>query len=426
MSTASPLRAALLSAWIRPGQWVGPAAIATLGAVLVLLSLPRPLNTVAASGWLALVAFALSLVLMIRARPIATRFGGLDHQYAWHHMLGLLAYLAVLVHAAAVVWPLLAVGEFAGALTIWFSNNLALSGWAALALLLLPLAVTFFGPADFPRWLRWHRITGVAFAVALAHIALAVGATAPAIWVVGLLGFAALAARGWVYRADAGRRYVIARVTHPAHACVEVELEPLDGALDVRPGQYVFVAFHSGAGYQSCNEYHPFSVSSVHGRRITLTIKALGDCTLEMQLLSVGLAARVEGPFGAFFEEATAATPQLWIAGGIGITPFLAQLERLGATVDLKMAYLFRRGEDALHFDELAAAAEQRPGMQLFTLVSSTDLTRLWAWLDGIADLGNREVYVCGPPPLLDAVVRHLERRRVSAARLHFERFDFR
>ena len=426
MTTASPLRAALMSAWMRPGQGVGPAAIAGLGGVLAMLSLPRPLNTVAATGWLALIAFALSLVLTIRARPIAARFGGLDHQYAWHHMLGLLAYVAALAHATAVVWPLLATREFAIALAFWFSSDLAASGWAALALLLLPLAVTFFGPADFRRWLRWHRITGIAFAVALVHIALAVGVTAPAPWAIGLLGFGALAARGWIYRKDAGRRYIIARVTHPAHACVEVELEPLDGALDVRPGQYVFVAFHSGAGYQSCNEYHPFTVSGVHGRRITLTIKALGDCTLEMQQLSVGLAAHVEGPFGAFFDQATAAMPQLWIAGGIGITPFLAQLDRLGATVDIKMAYLFRRGEDALHFDELAAAAEQRPGMQLFTLVSSTDLSRLWAWLDGVDDIGSREVYVCGPPPLLDAVIRYLEQRGLSAAQLHFERFDFR
>jgi ferredoxin-NADP reductase len=144
-----------------------------------------------------------------------------------------------------------------------------------------------------------------------------------------------------------------------------------------------------------------------------------------MQHLSVGLAAHIEGPFGAFFDQATADTPQLWIAGGIGITPFLAQLDRLGTEVDIKMAYLFRRGEDALHMDELAHAADVRSGMELFTLVSSTDLTELRAWLDRL-ELMKREIYVCGPPPLLDAVVQHLKGRGVGDAHLHFERFDFR
>jgi predicted ferric reductase len=399
--------------------------VALSATALALLCVPRPMAWAALSGWLGWIAFALSLVLTVRARSLAARFGGLDHQYAWHHVLGLVAYLAMLTHALAVVLPFLAVREFGMAARGWTTGTIVGTGWVALALLVLPLAATFFGPANFRRWLRWHRIAGLAFAATALHVAIVLGLEKPAWWTVALIGATALAARSWVYRRDAGRRYVVARVEHPANACVEVELEPLDRALKVVPGQYVFIAFHSGEHYHSCNEYHPFTVSGVHGRRITLTIKALGDCTLEMQHLSVGLAARVEGPFGAFFDQATADTPQLWIAGGIGITPFLAQLDRLGSRVDIKMAYLFRRGEDALHMDELAHAADVRSGMELFTLVSSTDLTPLWAWLDGL-ELMNREIYVCGPPPMLDAVVEHLKRRGVADARLHFERFDFR
>jgi predicted ferric reductase len=425
MNAASPLRAALLASMVRPGQWVGPACVGLSAAALALLCVPHPVAWGTLAGWLAWIAFALSLVLTIRARPIAARFGGLDHQYAWHHVLGLVAYLAMLAHALAIVWPLAAVREFSMAARWWTSGALAGSGWAALGLLVLPLAVTFYGPANFRRWLRWHRIAGLAFVATALHVALAIGLEEPAWWTLAMIGAAALAARGWVYRRDAGRRYIVARVEHPANACVEVQLEPLDRALEVVPGQYVFVAFHSGEHYHSCNEYHPFTVSGVHGRRITLTIKALGDCTLEMQHLSVGLAARVEGPFGAFFDQATADTPQLWIAGGIGITPFLAQLDRLGTDVDIKMAYLFRRGEDALHMDELTHAAEERSGMELLTLVSNTDLTRLWAWLDGF-DPTTREVYVCGPPPLLDAVVQQLKSHGVGDSHLHFERFDFR
>lgn len=417
----SPLQLSLT----RPNTRTGPALVTFAGIALLLLAVPRPLTATSTTGWLAWIGFALSLLLTVRARPLAARFGGLDRQYAWHHAIGLVAYGTILLHALAVVSPLLAMRDFAAAVRWWFGGPVAWSGWAALALLVVPLVLTFFGPADFRRWLRWHRVAALAFAAAALHVGLAVGVGSAAWVTVLLVGAAGIVLRAWVSRGDAGRRYVVAQVAHPAQACVEVELEPLDGALEVVPGQYVFVAFHSGEHYRSCNEYHPFTVSGVRGRRICLTIKALGDCTLEMQQLSVGLSARVEGPFGAFFDRAGAGTPQLWIAGGIGITPFLAQLERLGPDVDLKMAYLFRRGEDALHMDELASAAEQRPSMELFTLASATDLTRLWTWLDGI-DLAQRDCYVCGPPPLLDAVLAQLTQRGVDASRVHFERFDFR
>jgi len=424
MNAPSALRAALLASVQQPRQWVGPAAVLAAAGLLLAWALPRPLSLVATAGWVGIIAFALSLALTVRTRALAASFGGLDHQYAWHHLAGLVAWVALLLHATAVVAPLAVARQYAAAVTWWFSGPVALTGWSALGLLFVPLAATFYGPRDFRAWLGWHRLAAAAFVLGAAHTLLAAGAVAAA-WAVAALGAAALLGRAAVQQRAAGRRYVVTRVEHPADACVEATLEPLGRALDVQPGQYVFVAFHSGARYTSCDEYHPFTVSHVEGSRITLTIKALGDCTLAMQRLTAGLAAWVEGPFGAFFDRVHASVPQLWIAGGIGITPFLAQLDRLGDAVDLKMAYLFRRGADALHIDELQAAADRRPGMELVTLVSATDLTALWRWLDTI-DVTAREVYVCGPPPLLDAVVAYLSARGVPAARVHFERFDFR
>jgi predicted ferric reductase len=424
MNAASPLRAALLASVTRRGQWVGPTLVIAAALLALLAAVPRPLSIAPAAGWLGAVAFVLSLALTVRARGLAARFGGLDHQYAWHHLLGLVAWLAVLAHALAALAPLTARGAGIAVLAQWFGGALLASGWAALALLLLPLAATFYGPRDFRAWLGWHRLAAAAFVVLAAHVLLATQG-APAAWASAAGGLGALAARAWVQHRAAGRRHVVVDVVHPADACVEVTLEPVGRALRVQPGQYVFAAFHDGAGYHSCNEYHPFTVSRVQGRRLTLTIKALGDCTREMQQLAAGLAAWVEGPFGAFFERTRPDAPQLWIAGGIGVTPFLAQLDRLGRDVDLKMAYLFRRGGDALHIDELQAAADARPAMELFTFVSATDLSALMRWLDAV-DVTAREIYVCGPPPLLDAVVGYLERRGVAAARVHFERFDFR
>jgi predicted ferric reductase len=313
MSSASPLRAAIESSVSQPGQWTGPALAIALVALLFAAVLP--IRTIGAIGWLAWIAFAVSLVLTARLPWLAARFGGLDHQYAWHHMLGLAAYVLALAHPFAVAWPWLATGDFGTVLFAWTRSTASVTGWLALALLLLPLAVTFWVPIGFRQWLGWHRITALAFAASL-HVAMTPAFGAPAWWRADRRGCAAF--RVWVHRRDAGRRY--GRARRSGQRMRRSRVEPLDRPLDVKPGQYVFVAFHSGQAYHSCNEYHPFTVSAIRGGRLTLTIKAFGDCTLEMQRLSTGLAARVEGPFGAFFETATATTPQLWIAGGIGVT----------------------------------------------------------------------------------------------------------
>ncbi|HSQ10990.1 MAG TPA: hypothetical protein VLN25_10320, partial [Burkholderiaceae bacterium] len=93
MNAASPLRAALLASMFRPGQWIGPAAVALSTIALALLCVPHPVAWATLFGWLGWIVFALSLVLTVRARALAAHFGGLDHQYAWHHVLGLLAYV---------------------------------------------------------------------------------------------------------------------------------------------------------------------------------------------------------------------------------------------------------------------------------------------------------------------------------------------
>jgi predicted ferric reductase len=418
MSSASPLRAAIESSVSQPGQWAGPALVIALVALLFATALP--IGKTAAIGWLAWIAFAVSLVLTARLPGLAARFGGLDHQYAWHHMLGLAAYVLALAHPFAVAWPWLATGDFGTVLRVDLapSDRLARARAAAaaargdlLGAYRLP-AVAGLAP-DHSARIRF-RCVACGDDAGLGHARL-VGDRADRRGCAGVPGLGLSPRRR--------RRY--------ASAVSNIQPTPASWnssrstARRREAGPVCVRRFHSGRAYQ-LQRYHPFTVSAIRGGRLTLTIKAFGDCTLEMQRLSTGLAARVEGPFGACFETATATTPQLWIAGGIGVTPFLAQLEKLGPDVDIKLAYLFRAGHDALHIDELIAAAEARPGLELVTFITGTDLERLWQWLDSIGALDTREVYVCGPPPLLDAVVEQQNARGVSGPHNHIERFDFR
>ncbi len=386
------------------------------------------------TGWLGLITFALCLALMVRLPRLAAWLGGLDKQYRAHHLLGLVAYLAVLVHGYAVVADPVQAGDWRAALTLWRTGQVALTGWLAWLLLVLPLFVTFCLPMiRFDRWLLWHRISAAAFIAALWHGA---SANVP-IWALGcvaVVGLGALVLRVLAYGQRAGKRYVVQRVSHPARDVVELELHALDAPLPAMPGAYVYVAFYGGSHYEGegegCQRYHPFSISARHGNAFRLSVKALGDCTTHMQHMTVGVAARVQGPFGALFHGHGTEGKQLWVAGGIGIAPFLAQLGELPPQADVRFAYLYFSDADALHRDEIARAQKRVPNLKVLTAATGatgTSSTAILAgWLDQIEDLPQRTAFICGPPGFIDAVQAALHQRNVPSNAIHAERFDFR
>jgi ferredoxin-NADP reductase len=122
----------------------------------------------------------------------------------------------------------------------------------------------------------------------------------------------------------------------------------------------------------------------------------------------------------------------LLIAGGIGITPLRALLEELPAgRGDLTLLYRARRPEDVVfrhELDELVASrgatvhyiggARGTPGLPDDPLAPGP-LRRL------VPDVSQRDVYVCGPLPMMDAVRRTLRALHVPASQIHDERFAF-
>jgi predicted ferric reductase len=262
--------------------------------------------------------------------------------------------------------------------------------------------------------------------LAIAHV-LAIGKASASVWLVSLL--AALGV-GWrVLRTDRGgaaRPYQVGRVRQLAANVTEVDLRPLAAPLDIAPGQFVMTAFFEGPRFHGCGEYHPYTVSRIgNDGTLALSIKALGDCTRNVQRLVPGTAARVQGPFGDFL-AGQASGPAIWIAGGIGVTPFLAVLRALPVTQPTEFFYLHRGAANSPHLAELRELASAQPTMRFHTLVMQQDPARLFDLLSGIADLQARQAYLCGPPPLIDLATRWLVEHGLRHEQIHFEHFDFR
>ncbi len=192
-----------------------------------------------------------------------------------------------------------------------------------------------------------------------------------------------------------------------------------------RAGQFCIWRFPGHFGWWQAN---PFSLSDApDGQGLRLTAKAVGATSAGLRRLPVGTRVLVEGPYGAFttLQQTTGST--LLIAGGIGVTPIRALLEEVaGHTI---VIYRVRSTADAVLLSELETLAAER-GADLRVLAGRTgegdppvpafDARSLAAM---VPDIAERDVYVCGPPPMTEAVLDALRELGLPRGQIHAERF---
>ncbi len=378
-----------------------------------------------------LVAAAVSVRIPSLDRP----FGGLTRLWQTHRLLGSGAFLLLLVHPLLLAFSAASISPRAAVDVLWPPGNaVALwMGWAALIALMAFLAPTFsfFGPPRYQRWKRLHALSALAVLLALAHTFMAGRSLPDAVWwAFATVALAALAFRlGW-RKLRPGARYRIASVTPLADRVVELSLEPVDGRLmRYDPGQFVYLAPLDDALAAGRREEHPYTLCSAPDEpMLRIAIKALGDASDALQTVRPGTDAFVDGPYGRFFEPNRRGR-ELWIGGGIGITPFVGRARSLAAgdaSVNIDLVYCAHDPSRAYYLDELRAIAERVPGFRVrphfYTEAGALDA----AWIAGrVLDGPARSLYVCGPAPLLTRARAIRRTLKIPRRRFHTEEFDF-
>lgn len=192
------------------------------------------------------------------------------------------------------------------------------------------------------------------------------------------------------------------------------------------PGQYVHVSFMR----KGLREPHPFSLSAPpDGKNLRLSIKNSGDFTSRVRpLLTPGTKLLLEGPFGRFTERAAETGKFLFIAGGIGITPIRSMLGPLsGRDADAVLLYANRSLKDVVFAAELDALGVRRH--DVFSQEAAEGYER--GFVDEekvkrlVPDFLERDIYVCGPPVMMDKLVAMFRALGVPRGRIHFEKFSY-
>lgn len=196
--------------------------------------------------------------------------------------------------------------------------------------------------------------------------------------------------------------------------------------LDARAGQYFRWRFMTrGCWWQA----HPFSLSAApNGRWLRLTVKIVGNHTDDLQRMRPGVPVFAEGPWGVFTAEQRRRPSSLMIAGGSGIAPIRALLEELPSGSII--LYRARSMDEVVFRDELEWLAAKRGATLWYVLGSRDDEGPKRAFsAKGMRELApdvrRRDIYLCGPPGLVDATLVALRKLRVPKRQIHMDPFEF-
>ncbi len=386
-----------------------------------------------ASALAALTAFALMPILAMRHRFIEQLFGGLGTVYKLHRNIGKIIFILIFAHPILLLGGRMVSGR--SFVTAWdWASLVVISGLTALAVINGLILIALYAQIKHQKWIKFHRVLGWFLPVLFFHALVArsqVVTVKPLLiftLVLGMLGFVAFLYRS-VFTLFVHRyRYVIAEVNHPSPSVTELLLKPERVSMTYTPGQFAFVSFDSDVVDK---EPHPFSFTTGNnGPYLRFAVKDLGDDTAKYKNLTPGTKVLVEGPYGKFDYKASKNRDQVWIAGGVGITPFLSMARSLNENNDYKihLFYAADKLEDAVFLRELMAIKKTLPDTFNLTLVN-----RQWSGflsadiLSGqVSDLNKKDYFICGPPPMMKAVRASLNNLGVSSSRIHSEEFSMR
>ncbi len=315
-------------------------------------------------GSTVIVLMSFSLFLSTRPKWAEPYFGGLDKMYMTHRRTSTSAFLLMFVHLLTVPISLM---------NLHIGNYLAMISFLGIIAIVLPTLaprIPFLSKltgSSYEGWKKLHRYIGLFFILGYLH-SITVNAPTTKIAISWNQIFVFLGIGSYLYAEVFGRffkkyvPYLVEAVNHPNNSTTEVVLRARNQPIKhAHAGQFLFVKF---AGVQGLDESHPFTISSAPSEDVLrLTIKASGDFTRHLFAnLKAGTSATVEGAYG-MFNYKTGGEKQIWVAGGIGVTPFLSFLRDLktGLAHDVDFYYTVRHPEEAVFKDEIEAAAKQNP-----------------------------------------------------------------
>lgn len=390
----------------------------------------------------------MSLIMVLATRPVWLEgpMGGMDKVYHLHKWAGILAILFGAAHwliklGGGELRDLIGTsGRPAKDMALFFAQSWRspakdLGEWAIYILLGL-LLITLWKRFPYRPWRVLHKAMPVIYLMLVFHTVALMPANywsgpTGVLTAVLLAAGSAAAVLSLAQRIGRGRQFHghVVSLTRRGDV-LEVVCDPGQGWRGHRPGQFAFLTFDRAEGA------HPFTIASAPqpgSRRITFQIKALGDYTRELaNRLREGQAVLVEGPYGRLdYRKGRSNAAQVWVAGGIGVTPFLAWLENMRQVpVDspVQMHYCVRDAGKDPFVERVRALCDALPNVTLHihdaSLSQRLDAGSVLS--QGRPRNGRMDVWFCGPTDFAKSLETGLRAVLGRGVHMHREVFEMR
>ena len=392
----------------------------------------------------------MSAAVILAARPVwfETPLGGLDKFYRLHKWLGIAAVVFATVHWILRMYPSWIKSlniydlppraqrspDLSTGFTIFRDLRHAaaeVGEWMFYALAVLVI-IALWKRFPYKYFFKTHKLMAAVYLLLVFHAFIL---TDLAYWTqpIGpvlavLMGLGAVAALVSLFQKIGSHRKATGKISqvlvhdNDQNLEVTVQLETAWPGHDA--GQFAFVDFDDP------EPSHPFTISSAwrHDGCLTFTIKALGDYTRTLaDSLHRDQRVAVEGPYGRFNFHGTRSR-QVWIGGGVGITPFIAGLsapQRPVQAADIDLFYSVRRADPA--YTSRIRDLAQQAGVRLHVLEEERDgllnLDRLEAL---VPDWRQADIWFCGPSKFGSALLKPMLERGLPLSQFHQELFEIR
>jgi len=218
--------------------------------------------------------------------------------------------------------------------------------------------------------------------------------------------------------------YTVNKINYPTSDVIELNMLPKSNSISYSPGQFIFMSFINTS---SPNEVHPFSLTSTpQDEGLSVAIKMSGDFTKKLNSVKVNDTVKIEGGFGGFSYLNYPNKTQTWIAGGIGVAPFISMMNSLKqqSGYNINLYYSARNIQEMVFLNKIKEISKATSQLKFIPWISEKDgkiTAKLISKLD--PDYNNKDILICGPTKMMKSLVDQFIKLGVKKGQLHTGEF---
>jgi ferredoxin-NADP reductase len=224
----------------------------------------------------------------------------------------------------------------------------------------------------------------------------------------------------------------------PTTSLITLRLNEAERPFAFVPGQYAAINFFKKSRPSAARCFSIVS-SPTEAGILQFSMRNGGRYTGALSEVEPGSPVSVRGPYGGFVFDQTRDRTAVFLAGGIGITPFISMiryLTKLEATNNITLIYSCRTQDDIPFAEELKELCNSNPNFRVVFVIAQGETNTLEGQLvttgrvspelinkvvDG--EFAQKAFYICGPPPFMKGMTGILRHQGVAESLVMTEAF---